>query len=888
MKKNIIFLSLFTLSILYPVSAQAQLFGFLRKKKPKTETPEVKKSNYEKILTDKKCESSHSQFMTLHKTDGKLYIEIPLENLGAEMLVASTLSSVSNPALGVVGHKSSPPRLMRFLQKDSIVCLEFINTGMSHHSSDSILAENIRTNYRNQSLFNFKISGYNKDSTTVLFDASPFFLKENKLFPIIGTRLGNFRINSSEKSELAYVNQIKAFERNVNIRTERSFLINLSDGSGAVARENYPATFQVTYTLMKLPEKQMTPRLADTRVGVFQTGRFYLNPENNQVESISFANRWRVEPADTAAFLAGKLSEPLQPIIFYVDSNFPQNWKESIKEGTLRWNAAFEKIGFKNVVQVKDFPANDPHFDPDNLNYSCIRYIPTAEENAMGPSWVDPRTGEIINASVFVYGNIAKLINSWRFVQTAQVDPRVRAKQMPDDVFAESMAYIIAHEVGHTLGFMHNMAASAAYPVDSLRSASFTKEYGTTASIMDYARYNYVAQPTDAGVALTPPDLGPFDYLLIEWTYKLFPELKGDFVAESEKLQDLLDAHAGNPLYRYGVQQFGDKRFDPSAIEEDLGNDPLMASDYGLRNLRYILANLNTWITDDEDSRHKTVLYNEMAVQAYRYASNVFMNVGGIYTTQTSERSTLPRYKVVPKEKQRQSALWLLQQVREFPSLKNDEFEAKQYAPNKPFGSIAALLQQMAIVNVGRVALSYYLDNTSYSPAEYLHDVFRNVFEKTIKGSEDLTNAELDLQKTYIAYLKPHTERVGRSNLMSNLLHQPQPSLPQAIAAVYGTAVPQAQECGSSIEALPCSCCANHATSPKLTHVAGASLGFGSGYGMPVDIWLQSVDESGNLLFHYSIEALELLRKATQRTNSPTLKLHYAYLLKQLEDARDK
>lgn len=192
---------------------------------------------------------------------------------------------------------------------------------------------------------------------------------------------------------------------------------------------------------------------------------------------------------------------------------FQELWKQPIKEGTLRWNEAFEKIGFKNAVQVRDFPKDDPEFDPDNLKYSCIRYLPSSTANAMGPSWVDPTTGEIVNASVLVYNDVIRLINNWRFVQTAQIDPSVRAKKMPDDIVKESIAYVVAHEVGHCLGFMHNMSASAAYPVDSLRSASFTNTYGTTPCIMDYARFNYVAQPGDKGVRLTPP----VGYIVISW-----------------------------------------------------------------------------------------------------------------------------------------------------------------------------------------------------------------------------------------------------------------------------------------------------------------------------------------------------------------------------------
>ena len=244
---------------------------------------------------------------------------------------------------------------------------------------------------------------------------------------------------------------------------------------------------------------------------------------------------------------------PRNRLCFTWDNAFPESWRKYIKAGVEEWNAAFERIGFKNVVRAVDFPTDDPEFDPDNLKYSCVRYSPSWVANAMGPSWTDPRTGEIVNASVYVYHNLLQLVQNWRFVQTAQADPDVRTITMPEELAGECIRYVIAHEVGHCLGFMHNMSASAAIPVDSLRSPSFTKEHGTTYSIMDYARNNYVAQPGDKerGVKLTPPRLGVYDYFSVKWLYSPLLDAKSS-KEEVPVLDRWISEKSGDPVYRYG------------------------------------------------------------------------------------------------------------------------------------------------------------------------------------------------------------------------------------------------------------------------------------------------------------------------------------------------
>jgi hypothetical protein len=340
-----------------------------------------------------------------------------------------------------------------------------------------------------------------------------------------------------------------------------------------------------------------------------------------------------VEPKDVEAYKRGELVEPVKPIVFYLDTNLPEAWKPYAREGIEQWNDAFEKIGFKNVVQVRDFPTKeeDPEFDPDNLKYSCIRYAPIAFQNAMGPSWDDPRTGEIITASVMVYHDIVKLLNRWRFLQTAAADPNVRTMNIPDSIMGSAMRYVLSHEVGHCLGFMHNMCSSSAIPVDSLRSPSFTQKYGTTYSIMDYARFNHVAQPGDyeRGVQMMPPRMGLYDEYAVKWLYTYLPDAK---TPEEEQpwLDNLVRSHAGDPIYRYGKQQIFNT-LDPTSLSEDLGDDHVRASEYGIKNLKYIMKHLNEWYgEDDNDLTARETMYKYLLNQYLTYINHVYNVKGGM------------------------------------------------------------------------------------------------------------------------------------------------------------------------------------------------------------------------------------------------------------------
>lgn len=750
-------MTLIAAALLVPSTDVAASVFKKKKKKAQTEAtaaqkpaPKKKQTPYEKLMKEVADSACGGTFNLYRTSKDKIYMGFPRNMMGRRMLVGSTITATSNPAYLNVGYKYVKPTYFQIDLKDSLVVLSV--PGANATSSDPGMQTALERSYIPKVLRRIAVQATSKDSSEVIFEVTP-------LINSVAPKGKDFSLTKAADEKSTWFSDLKAFNDNASVKvhsnvdfTKTFLMLKGKVGSGSMA---------YTVSFMLLPENPMPARVQDSRIGVFPVGpgegsvKYNLTSAEDGFKGYVLASRWRLELSDTTAWKNGQKVTVRNPIVWYVDNSFPEAWKAPIKTGVLAWNRAFEAIGLKDVMQVRDFPTaeEDPQFDPDNLKYSCIRYVPDATMNAMGPSWVDPVTGEILNASVLVYNDVIKLINNWRFVQTAQVDEKVRAVKMPQDIIDESMVYVISHEIGHTLGLMHNMGASSAYPTDSLRNAAFTAKYGTTPSIMDYARFNYVAQPGDKGVRLVPPTLGVYDEYAIKWLYTPVLGAK-DIWEEAEIAGKIIEAKAGDPLYRYGAQQMATSAaygsYDPSARTEDLGDDPIKSSDYGIRNLKYILPRMNEWIgADDEDFTHRGDLYTQLTNQYYRYIGNVMAQVGGIYLNNVKDGSAVKPSVPVARKVQRASLKWVVAQlcssswINEPSVTSNLPLAAPQ--SNKICAAVAKSLASTVPTNV---MLSSAVPGVAgpYTVKEYYDDLYAEVFASSIAGRR-LASEEKTLQR---------------------------------------------------------------------------------------------------------------------------------------------
>lgn len=726
----------------------------------KTEKSTPKKdslTSYDKLFKERHDISEG--MLILHKVKEKLYIEIPSEMFGREMLIASTITQTSDNGNGIVGGKSDPIHF-KFTKSGESVQMRKISTDVVGDKMDSGISRAIERSNSGAIIKSFKIEAYSKDSSRIVIDATSFFAGDNKdlsPFDKYGSYTSFMGLKRSEsfQQDKSFPGKIKAFKDNVVVTSTLSYTYSLTDPrTNKVLVKDEPFTTVVSRSIVLLRENPVRPRMADYRVAVFNTEKLMFGESEQASKSIYYANKWDLVPEDLSAYASGKLTRPLKQIVFYIDNNFPEKWKPFIKEGVEQWNELFEKVGFKDAIKAVEFPSaqEDPEFDPDNIKYSCIRYAPIGIENAMGPSWVDPRSGEIINASVYVYHDIIKLLNNWMFVQISPANPALRGKSIPESTLMDGLRYVISHEVGHCLGFMHNMSASSVIPVDSLRSPSFTNKMGTTTSIMDYARFNYVAQPGDfeRGVKLTPPRFGAYDRFLIEWNYTWFPKAKSsedEAVILSEKVSKAIK----DPIYRYGIQL--SSPLDPRSQTEDLGDDAILASEYGIKNLKYIVKNLNEWLgKDDDDYQYRSEIYDAIVYQYIRYINHIYASVGGVYLTEAKLSDNLPLYKSVEKEKQKRALEFVMGQIDNLEWLDNKDLMKRVSIMGSARDLIATVLARAVIASPNKVLLSSSVAEDPYDFFECSNDVFNFVWGST-KGGKKLSKIEMFMQSEYVKSL---------------------------------------------------------------------------------------------------------------------------------------
>lgn len=740
--------------LVLPFGGGQDLSARKRKKKEQTEQSDTvkKETDYDKLMKEKP--QTWKGFITVHKSKEKLYFEVPKTILGRDMLLGSIVSEISDNYAATAGTQPFEPLHIKFEQLGQKVNIVKVTKDYITDSDNPAMKENIDRNSAGSVIKSFKVHSYNADSSAVVFEVTDFFVGDEKSMrpfsPYGLYEMAGLKCTPIFQSDKSFLGECKAFDRNVNIKSYLSYTMSLNMRDGRSYVEDEPFTAQMTRSLILLDSIPYAPRRVDSRMAMFPTGKIRFNVEKQGSETVYFVNRWRMEPSDTAAYRSGKTVDPVKPIVFYIDPAFPAEWKDAIFQAVEMWQEPFEKIGFSNAILAKEYPTDDPAFDPDNILYSCIRYNPLGFQNAMGPSWVDPRSGEIINASVYVYHDVVKLVNNWRYIQTAQTDESVRSGKLPKDVLDDAIRYVIGHEVGHCLGLMHNMSASAVIPVDSLRSPSFTRKYGTTTSIMDYARFNYVAQPGDKerGVRLTPPKFGVYDYFSIGWAYT--PVFDVDGVDEEYEITSkwLTDA-AADPVYRYGKQQFGGT-IDPRSQSEDLGDDAMKASAYGISNLKYILANLNDWVEDDPDYQYRKDIYIGIIYQYITYIQHVFANVGGIYLNEKMDGDPVTAYECVPKEKQKEAFEFICDQLSDLDWLDNQELLRNQQLMGSPKEAVELALVGAVIASPFKVAQPAKMGDNAYTPEECMKDVYDFVWGPTAKGRK-LNEVQKMLQREYLA-----------------------------------------------------------------------------------------------------------------------------------------
>ena len=625
----------------------------------KDNTPKPKKGDiqpYSKVIT--KDAKRDLGLFTVHNIDGAFFYEIPDSLFDREMLMVTRIAKTAS-GIGF-GGESQNEQVLRWQKKDKQVVLRVVSHSIVAADSLPIHEAVVNSNFE-PVLYTFPIQAFGKDSITTVIDVTDLFDKDVKALGLPEFRRKQYKISRLE-ADKSFIESVKSYPENIEARHVKTYAAGDPPSNSSTGT----ISIEINNSMILLPKEPMKKRYFDERVGWFTSGQVDYGLDNQKSETVRFLDRWRLEvkDEDIEKFKRGELVEPKKQIVYYIDPATPMKWRKYLKQGVNDWQVAFEAAGFKNAIIAKDPPTaeEDPEWSPEDARYSVIRYFASPIQNAYGPHVSDPRSGEILESDIGWYHNVMSLLQGWFFVQTAAINPEAQMVGFKDEVMGELVKFVSSHEVGHTLGLPHNMGSSSAYKVDDLRNPEFTKKYGTAPSIMDYARFNYVAQPEDKGVALMP-NIGVYDKHAIKWGYRPILEAK-TASDEKETLDKWILDHADDPMYRFGQQN----SIDPSAQTEDLGDDAIKASDYGIKNLKRIVPNLIKWTSKDGETYDDLEeMYGHVVSQFNRYMGHVTTNIGGIYKYSKTTDQDGVVFSNVDKDYQKNSLAFLNEQLFETP-----------------------------------------------------------------------------------------------------------------------------------------------------------------------------------------------------------------------------
>ena len=738
--------SIFKTSI--TVMALLVSFSTFSQKKDDQKKNTKKEKTYSEVITDKAV--TDNGLFDVHKIDDKYYYEINDSLLGRDMLMVTRIVKMATE-LPLNRHKMSE-QVLKWEKFDNNILLK--QASYSKFANDSLPISIAVSNSNFEPIIaSFKISVKNKDKNSYVIDVTSLYKSDVKMFGFPQASRKSYKISSLD-SKLSFIESIRSFP--LNIETKHIKTYKSSDS------RNGQISMVLNNSMVLLPKEPMRRRYFDERVGWFTSSQTDYGIDNQEAETVRYLDRWRLEvkDEDIEKFKNGELVEPKKPIVYYLDPATPKKWRKYLKDGIEDWNVAFEAAGFKNAVIVKYPPTKeeDPDWSPEDVRYSTVRYLASPSLNANGPHVSDPRSGEIIESDINWYHNVMKLLRNWYFVQTAAVNPEARGVEFKNEVMGELIRFVSSHEFGHTIGLPHNMGSSSAYPVDSLRSATFTKKYGTAPSIMDYARFNYVAQPGDEGVALMPsdwdtPNVGIYDIYSVKWGYK--PIL--DVTQEEEKsiLQGWITEKADDLMYRFGPSG----AIDPSSQTEDLGDNAVKASEYGIANLKRIMPNLIEWTTEDGETYDELeYMYNQVLGQFRRYMGHVANNIGGVYQYYKTADQDGAVYTHVSKEHQKacvnflnnhlfKTPYWMIEKdilnKIEFAGMTNRIRTVQSSYLNNilDFGKMARMIENEALNG-----------NNAYTLENFMNDVKNGIWSE-LRNGKKIDVYRRNLQRTYIQRL---------------------------------------------------------------------------------------------------------------------------------------